>query len=637
MFGTSWGLALFFFIVVRWQSAWAEPADLLVQRQRFLQAEQAIKQDQAEAYRGLADTLQNYPLYPYLHYQWLQNHLTDAPAVERYLQEFSASRYAPLLRQKWLEHLGKNQQWPQFIEAYRPTTNNQLQCYLTSARQQTGQEPEALDLARSLWLNGKSQPENCTALFVWFKTSSLFSTDLVWQRFRAALTVDNQALAASLLADFGDADRALATTWLNLHRQPETVKNPGDWKQHPQAAAIFAHVIQRWLDSNPVAAAAYWDAEQSHFALATETTSQLEKNLGIALALRRDPGAYQRLTRIALQEATAREWRVRAALQSLNWSQVNAALAALDDGEKRQDKWQYWQARAWAEIGENTLANNLWQQLAQQRSFYGFLAANKLHQAIKLEGQAIQVATTDIEQLKQTSDFQIVAEWLALERKQEAKQQWWFAIAKLEPAKLLVAAKLAQQWQWPSIAIFTAAKAEHWDDLDLRFPLHYQSQIELLAQQNNIDPALVFALIRQESAFDEQADSPAGAKGLMQLMPNTGKQIAAELQDSWSNAASLFDPAINLKYGTQYYQKLLRQFNGNPALAAAAYNAGSNRVKNWLPKSGSLPADIWIETIPYKETRGYVASVLMYALIYQYRLQRNGLQTDQLMRDIAPG
>ncbi len=637
MFGTSWGFALFFFVVACWGSAWAEPADLLAQRQRFLQAEQVIKQDQAEAYQVLADNLKSYPLYPYLHYQWLQNHLTDTPAVERYLQEFNASRYAPLLRQKWLEHLGKNQQWPQFIEAYRPTSNNRLQCYLALARQNTGQEQEALGLAQSLWLSGKSQPEQCTALFAWFKTSSLFSIDLVWQRFRAALTVDNQALATSLLADFDDADRALATTWLNLHRQPETIKIPGEWKQHPQAAVIFAHVIQRWLESNPVAAAAYWDAEQSHFALATATTNQLEKNLGIALALRRDPGAYQRLTRIAPQEATAREWRVRAALQSLNWTQVNAALAALDENEKRQDKWQYWQARAWAEIGENTLANNLWQQLAQQRSFYGFLAANKLHQAIKLEGQAIRVATTDTEQLKQSSDFQVVAEWLALERKQEAKQQWWFAIAKLEPAKLLVAAKLAQQWQWPSIAIFTAAKAEHWDDLDLRFPLHYQSQIELLAQQNNIDPALVFALIRQESAFDEQADSPAGAKGLMQLMPNTGKQIAAELQDSWSNAASLFDPAINLKYGTHYYQKLLRQFNGNPALAAAAYNAGSNRVKNWLPKSGSLPADIWIETIPYKETRGYVASVLMYALIYQQRLQRNDLQTDQLMRDIAPG
>nr|WP_305910209.1 transglycosylase SLT domain-containing protein [Methylomarinum sp. Ch1-1]MDP4520939.1 transglycosylase SLT domain-containing protein [Methylomarinum sp. Ch1-1] len=201
---------------------------------------------------------------------------------------------------------------------------------------------------------------------------------------------------------------------------------------------------------------------------------------------------------------------------------------------------------------------------------------------------------------------------------------------------MLVAAKLAQHWQWDQVAIFTIAKAKYWDDVDLRFPVKYLDQVKVNARLHELDPAIVFGLIRRESAFNEKARSPVGARGLMQIMPRTGRQIARDLKEQWRSAQSLFNPEVNVKYGTYYYKKLLQQFNGHYALAAAAYNAGPHRVEGWLPDENAVAADIWIETIPFKETRAYVSAVLTYALIYQQRMQRNMLKIKDFMRDILP-
>ena len=186
------------------------------------------------------------------------------------------------------------------------------------------------------------------------------------------------------------------------------------------------------------------------------------------------------------------------------------------------------------------------------------------------------------------------------------------------------------------MAIATIAKANEWDDLELRFPLEYVAQIQNIAAAQKLDPAIIFGLIRQESAFDEEAESPAGAKGLLQLMPRTAQQIAEDLHEGWNGEDSLFNPELNLRYGSIYYKKLLQQFSGAHLLAAAAYNAGAAKIKRWLPDSQAMPGDIWIESIPYKETRGYVSSVLMYALIYQQRLHGNGLKPADLLPEVRP-
>lgn len=619
-------------------SAHADEISLTSQRQQFLLAEQAIGQNRDSEYFALAAGLKSYPLYPYLHYQWLKNHLDTDSEVQQFLVDYAGSRFASALRQKWLLQLGKKQQWPLLLKHYHGSDDPELQCYAGLARFETGQTLEAFDQARTLWLNGKSQPENCDALFSAYKASPYFNPEMIRQRFQAALSRDNLGLASYLTRFFAGTELELANTWLNLHRQPETLISNQHWRQYPdQAGELFAHAIDRWLESDLEQAMAIWDKEKSQLSISSTTLAYLEKRIAISLALKRDKRAYQRLSRLDNSDESAREWRVRAALNAQNWPDVASAIAGLSDEEKTREKWQYWQARGLAESGQSEAATALFQQLAKNRSFYGFLAAGRLRQSIALTDHPLTVSAQDLDYLQNHLDFRVVSELIAIDRKQEAKRQWWYAVGKLDTRLLPAASKLAQQWHAPAWAISTIAKANQWDDVNLRFPLEYVAQIQANASAQQLDPALLLGLIRQESAFDESADSPAGAKGLMQVMPKTGQQIAADMRERWDNDNSLFKPELNLKYGAFYYKKLLQQFNGHIALATAAYNAGANKVKRWLPESQTLPADIWIETIPYKETRGYVASVLMYSLIYQQRLQRDSLKIDDLLREVMPG
>lgn len=171
------------------------------------------------------------------------------------------------------------------------------------------------------------------------------------------------------------------------------------------------------------------------------------------------------------------------------------------------------------------------------------------------------------------------------------------------------------------------------DDLELRFPLTYKKYIEKQAKHEKINPAWAFAVIRQESAFTTDARSSAGALGLMQLMPRTARQVARSLRIKRPNRHDLLKSNINIKLGIRYLRKLQKRFNGSSVLATAAYNAGPHRVKSWLPKEETQNADLWIENVPFTETRKYLKRVLTYTIIYEQRL---GLETRPLLERMAP-
>jgi soluble lytic murein transglycosylase len=381
-----------------------------------------------------------------------------------------------------------------------------------------------------------------------------------------------------------------------------------------------------------------WDAEKKSLPTEDGLKQMTERRLALALAFQRKAGAYDRLTGLRVYDSEVREWRVRAALFEQNWEHIAAAVSGLTLEELKEPRWQYWQARVFAIAGHNREARSLYLQAANDRSFYGFLAADAVSQPYRLADNPVPVAENDLMKLAAEKDFQAVMELRALNRDMEAQRQWGFTVDKLTKEKRAQAAKLAESWGgWEQIAIRTLVKADYWDDLSLRFPVRYLEQVQSNAFRQNLDPAVVLGLIRQESMLDSKAESSVGAKGLMQVMPKTGRQIAREIQQNLETDASLFDPNVNIQLGAYYFRKLLERFNGHVALAAAAYNAGPARVAKWLPNGTAMPADIWVETIPYKETRKYVASVLSYAIIYQHRLNKNALKMKNLMPAIPAG
>ena len=265
--------------------------------------------------------------------------------------------------------------------------------------------------------------------------------------------------------------------------------------------------------------------------------------------------------------------------------------------------------------------------MAQSRHYYGFLAASYLNKPVNFQNIPLVITAEEKALVTQSPEAKRALEFFAIGRFHHARLEWNYWLSKLNKRDKLVASKVATEMQWYDRAIFTLAKVGYLNDVNLRFPLGFETEIKHYAGNQKINPAWAFAITRRESSFMSDANSPAGAKGLMQIMPATAKQLARKKVSN----QYLFKAKNNIKLGTKYLRNLLDRHHGNQVLATAAYNAGPHRVKSWLKDAKPLPADVWIETIPFKETREYVKSVLAYQQIYQDKVGQKGSLFDQII------
>ena len=627
---------------------------LELQRIDFLQAEKLLAQGNQAQFMRISATLNDYPLYPYLQYLWLKDNLQQTLQVQSFLAAYRETRYAGLLRSKWLDYLAKNERWLELIQSFEATDNSALQCQYNLALYKTGNLLTPLNEAKRLWLTGDSLPQECDPLMSVLMISPGFTPELIWQRFELALDKDNVSVAEYVRRAMPQTDQFIADIWLRVHQKPAVLET-NDFLA-PSMGKLFAHGIDRLAKTDLSLAIKLWDDKKQAFQIDNQIAQKLERSLAMSLARSRNPGSYQRLSQLPVVDAEVTEWKLRTALLEQNWLHVSEALAGLTDQERKDPKWQYWQARVLDKTGNTLQAQEVYTKLAEDRSFYGFLAADNVQKPYQFSNKPVLPGVNQFESLANSLDFKVAGEFKSLNRDLEAERQWWYAVKKLTKEQTMIAAKLAQSWHWDQVAIATLVKADYWDDLGLRFPVYYSNQVQTNAVLQNLEPAIVFGLIRQESIFNKDAESAVGARGLMQVMPKTGMQIARDLNEKWQSESSLFNPDVNVRYGAFYYKQLLKQFHGHFALAIAAYNAGSGRVAKWLPSFETMPADIWIETIPFKETRKYVTSVLSYAIIYQQLMQdspqrcsmpysasclpaveKKNLKIKELMLDVLPG
>jgi soluble lytic murein transglycosylase len=355
-------------------------------------------------------------------------------------------------------------------------------------------------------------------------------------------------------------------------------------------------------------------------------------------ALNQDPGADEWLAAVpgsATDKAIA-TWRVRNALLHRQWETALTWIDVLDLETRNSPAWRYWQAYALAELGKDSQAADLYAQIVEERNYYGFLAADHLQRPYSMNNERKAFDATLLDELKQAPGFVRAHELLLLDMRLDARREWQAAIAGLDKEQLAHAAELARRWGWHDRAIATAANARYWSDLVLRFPLAHRDLIETNADRYDIDPALIYGVVRQESAFMEDAHSRVGAMGLMQLMPATARLTAKAAGLRYPGRNGLLEPDHNIRLGSAYFRRMLDRFDDSPVLAASAYNAGPHRVQRWLPKEETLPADLWLLRIPFKETHGYVQNVLAYAAVFDWRTQRNPTRMSARMPPVSP-
>jgi soluble lytic murein transglycosylase len=327
--------------------------------------------------------------------------------------------------------------------------------------------------------------------------------------------------------------------------------------------------------------------------------------------------------------------QVRIALKNKDWQELIRGINNLQSEQKEQFQWRYWKARALEQLGKEAMAAANYSDISANTNYYGFLAADRIGKPYRFNSEPLERDDETSQALKRIPAVQRTRELYLLGRVSEARSEWNSAIRKFDAEQLKVAALLVYEWEWYDNAIITVAKTGHLADLELRFPTPFKDLVYLNAQTYGLDPSWIYGVTRRESAFNVYARSSAGALGLMQLMPSTARYQSKKLGLSRPSVTDILSTEQNLLLGSAYLNNMLAKFSGNMVLATAAYNAGPNRVLRWLPKNGDVPADIWVDTLPYKETRQYVRAVMAYATIFDWKLKQQVTPLRERMRSIT--
>jgi soluble lytic murein transglycosylase len=594
------------------------------QRQAYAQAVKAIELRDWLDYERLRQALNDYPLAIYLDYFRLtgQTNTVGLSEARRFL---SASADTPLSNRfliVYLRELGKAQDWQNFLQALPGEPNSvDLKCYFFRAQLAQGNKETAWEGAQRLWIEGKSQPAACDPLFKAWESAGKLTDAIVWTRLLNAFDARQRGLL-QFIARKGSAQlQPWTDKLLAVDSKPESLTRQSLPANSPYSADIASHGLVYLASYSPAKALAYWTELQPLLHFNLQQAHEVEYAIALQSLFARDAShsAWLDTVLARLKDDKLTGIRLRWALKEQDWDALSRTLPQLSESAQTENVWRYWQAIAQERSGNAAAAKVTFEQLAGERDYYGFLSADKLGRPYAFNHQRFAL-----------SDNSSVLRLPALGRIEELKYHGEETLAQAEWYKLLQdttdsaqqrdLALLATQKGWYRQAIDAATSAQVWDALDQRFPTPYREVFQRNASAQQVPSTELMAIARRESAFFPQAQSPVGARGLMQIMPATGQAVASSLRRRHSSA-DLFEIEHNVALGSAYYRQLLDRYGDNRIFALTAYNAGPNRVDRWRNSAGrGIPVDLWIETIPYQETRNYVQAVLSYNVVFQYVL-----------------
>ena len=630
-----WSLLLGTLIAISSTLALANGNENLL-RDRFLEAEKALKKSHLRRYTELYEQLEDYPLRPYLELEYLKKklHRAEHDEIREFLQRYKGDPVADLLRRKWLDQLAKKKSWNDLLAFYTPQTSTRRQCHHLRAMVETGSEKQAWPLVEKIWLHGKSRPKACDPVFSAWEAAGGRSKELTWKRIALAMEAGEWQLARYLGKKLGKQERTWVERWTKLYRNPKLALELNLSSPHPYRETMLGQAVRRLASRDAIGGLELWNELEKRFDFPAALAAKTKRRVALALERKQSPSAYAFINGLQPEKDDTRlhTARFRAALLRQDWELILERLEEWPASD-RNERWQYWRARALSALGQPQEAKSLFREAADNRSYYGFLAADQVSLPYHLDHQDTPKDPAVRGRLEQMPGIIRSLELHALNRDVEARREWRYATRDLSKPELKAAAIIAQNSGWLDQAIFTLAKTGYWDDLKLRFPLKYRDLVASEAQSHTLDTAWVYAVIRQESAFMRDAHSHAGALGLMQLMPATARSVAVnQLKRKPPGKYQLLKPATNIALGSAYLGQLKEKLNQNPVLATAAYNAGPHRVARWLPKE-DLPADIWVELVPFRETQRYLKRVMSYMVIYDKRL---GKEPKRLKERMVP-
>jgi len=588
-----------------------------------------------------SDHLKNYILHPYLEYERLKNNIktSSTGAMIDFVNRNRDTWLAEDINTEILIRLSEQRQWGEILKFYKKGQGGtKAKCIGLEASIRTKPSRALLNEALTLWKSGRSRPNVCNSLFKLLDQKSIINDAQAWERITLAMDKGNTRLARSLSKHL--TDPSLVTLWVNLRKNPSAyLDNTLLSNNDPRTKQLIAYGIKRLARKNTMQARNKWKKIQRSHSFTQQQKADVESYIGVRDAQDHNPYALQKLAAIPakLRSEDASIWMARMALRQGDWKKLRSAIDSMTDDVKNKDRWRYWRAHSSKRLGDKS-ANNQLAKIANNASFYGFLAADELKRPYTklLEKEPNWQAQTP--KIKNMKSIQRATELFAIGLPDLAKKEWYWTLKRLNKQDKLAAAAYALEINQPFLAIITVSQTKDWNQVGLRFPLEYQSLVKESAHSHNIIPAWVYGIMRRESAFDSQIVSSAKAKGLMQILPATAKGVARKLGIKSHRTSDLLIPEKNANLGAAYLSQMLKRFKGNYIKATAAYNAGPHRIPRWTPDY-PISAPRWIESIPFNETRDYVRAVMSYTTIYDHKLHhknRSNLRLSQRLQDVGP-
>ncbi len=611
-------------------------------RQAFVAAMQRVRLNLPETPDSPA--LEAYAIHDYLVAARLRRDLSKKAddgldtAIDGFLRTHGVQPVSRGLRHDWLVSLAQRHRWDLFLPRSADATDPLLACDRLEGRLLAGDTEGLGAAALARWSLPQKQPPECSDVFAWLRQQNLITPLLAENRVRAALAADNPRLAREFTADVPVARSAALLQWSDLLEAPKAALTV--FATHPALPVepdALAAGFEKLAHTDSAAAIDLLPQLLTLPDLTPALQARLHRAAALGAAYDRDPRALSLFGDLTAQapDNQVEEWRVRAALWAGNYSRALGWIERMPASLATQPRWRYWRARSVAATAGSEAAAPLFTGIADLRDYYGYLAADRLHQGYHLNARPSPDDLDAQNAMAAQAGVIRAHELFACDMADEAAVEWATVLGPADAAVKVQAAHLASRWGWYAEAIAVLAQAGEWDDVRLRYPRPYAGAVADASGLAGVPADWIFGVMRQESLYRKDAVSRADARGLMQMRPATAAAVARRWHMPAPRSESLFDPSIAVPLGAAYLRELLDRFAAQLDLSLAAYNAGPGSVARWLPPN-SMEADVWIENIPYAETRSYVQHILEHIVAFAFVSDAQPPRLDALMPPVGP-
>jgi soluble lytic murein transglycosylase len=629
----------------------------------FRAAIQRIRQHQPD--QPDSPALQSYVIYDYLLVARFRRDLEQKPgdeldtAINTFLEAHAGQPVARNLRNDWLTSLGTRRKWDWFMPRAADVTTPPLICdrlqgkiaaladvTQTGAASQpaSGAAAQANATAQAIaaealirWSLVQKQPSECDPVFAWLRQQNVITPDLAEARTRAALTADNAKLAREFVVDVPPDRAAPLLQWAQLlDSSKSALTNLASTPMTPVEPAALAGGFDHLARADSTTALTLLPKLLARPDMTPVTQAKLQRIAAMGAAYGRDSAAIAAFDLLpeSSVDSDVREWRVRAALWAGDFQKALAWLNTMPPTQLSQPRWRYWRARSIAATQGPEAAAPLYAELAELRDFYGYLAADRIKHGYVLNAKASFNDETLQKAMAAQPGLVRAHALFDCGLDDDAMLEWAVVFGSADNALKLQAAHLAARWGWYAQSIVTLAQVGEFDDVRLRYPRPYTSAVAEASKLTQVPQDWILAVMRQESLFRDDAVSRAGARGLMQMTPTTAAAVAKKWHLPLPDKEGTFDPPMDVQRGAAHLRDLLDKY-GQLGLTLAAYNAGAIPVARWTP-TRTMDADVWVENIPYGETRNYVQRIVEHIVAFAWVRDAEPPRLATLLPEISP-